>query len=470
MASRRPRIGLIVDHPRRDLAGLCLVAHRLLARGLEPILVPMYQQGIDVPLLGLDLVVVNYARANNRALLQTYAGLGLPVFVLDTEGGVLSEDGFDSPDVWAKSARDSGLGALVSRYLFWGERTRDAFVANRALTAEAAQVTGSPRFDFCAPPWRRALDWAERDYVLINTNFSSVNPLLTASAEQERQIFVEVGMEGAYADRLIEATSQAFARYLAAIEQTISANPELSFIIRPHPFEGRALYESRFGRYANVRVRAEGNVLNAIANARCVLHLNCGTAVEANLLGKVPIQLEPINDEILSRHTPLPRQISYNPSSLEDVGHALAHIDEIEAGFDFEGNLESRIRPFFGPLDGRAAERVADAIAGYLKENAIGESPRVSLAAALRSGQPAPSLPQRLQGIVGTVAGSRAVAALRRLGSREKSSKRFTVAEVEAETAAIRQCDPASRPVAVRQARHPTTAASLESVALTPVS
>src|SRR6516162_3041047 len=89
------RIGLVVDHPRRDLDGLVLLALALLARGARPVLVPMYQQGLEQALLRLDAIVVNYYRPNNAQILRRWRAEHLATFVLDTEGGVLSEAGHD---------------------------------------------------------------------------------------------------------------------------------------------------------------------------------------------------------------------------------------------------------------------------------------------------------------------------------------------------------------------------------------
>ena len=71
------RIGLVVDHPKRDLAGSVLLAYQLARRGASVVIVPMYEQAVDVPRLGLDTLVVNYAREANRDLMKSFARAGL---------------------------------------------------------------------------------------------------------------------------------------------------------------------------------------------------------------------------------------------------------------------------------------------------------------------------------------------------------------------------------------------------------
>lgn len=457
------RLGLVVDHPRRDLVGLVLVARALVERGAEVVLVPLYQQGIDVPLLKLDGLLVNYARLNNKPLLEAYRSLGLPIFVLDTEGGVLSEDGADAPQNWARLVRDSGLAACVTRYFFWGNEVCQAFLESGAFPPEAVAVTGCPRYDLCHPEWRATLGWDRQGYVLVNTNFSAINPLFTRSTEEETRAFLSVGMAEDYVERLLQEMRAVFARYLELLQSLIAENSNRQFVVRPHPFENRRVYHDRFSHLANAVIEPRGDILNVINNARCVLHLNCGSAVEANLLGRLPIQLEPINTEVLRSHTPLPGQISYLPASVDDIGHAIRYAEDLSASFDFEGNIDRLIRPYFGPLDGRAAARVAEAILTCLAKGSDFE-PRRSLALSLTSGLHRPSGPQWLQGMLANIVGSRMVAALRQSLRPARADKRFSAAQVEGLLAALSACSGEEIALRVAHARHPVTGVPLESL------
>jgi len=190
------RVALVVDNPARDLDGLVLVARALVAKGARALLVPMYQQGVDVPLLAPEVVVANFVRPANLDLLRGYRELGARVVVLDTEGGVLSSRGANAPTTWARRFHAAGHAALVDRYCFWGPTLAEAFAAERALPAEKIRVTGCPRFDFCFAPWRGALARPERDYVLVDTNFSAVNPRFARGGE--RAALVAAGWEPGY--------------------------------------------------------------------------------------------------------------------------------------------------------------------------------------------------------------------------------------------------------------------------------
>src|SRR5687767_9150595 len=87
MGMDNPRIALIVDHPLRDLGGLCLVAWELARSGAEVYLVPFNLQTREVLALAPDLVVLNYLRPNNERFVDALIVANIGYAMLDTEGG-----------------------------------------------------------------------------------------------------------------------------------------------------------------------------------------------------------------------------------------------------------------------------------------------------------------------------------------------------------------------------------------------
>lgn len=458
------KVGIIVDNPIRDLPGCVLVARELARQGVEPVLVPLYQQGTDVPLLGLDAVLINYARLNNLPLMRTYRDLGIGLFVLDTEGGVLSEDGADSPEHWARSARQNRLHELIDGYFFWGERVQEAFVRESGVDAERLRVTGPPRYDLCAPKWRALLRGRRQGYVLVNTNFSAINPLYTDTPEAEQRAFLATGWSAEYIERLLADLRQVFARYLDELERLARDCPEQAFIVRPHPFEARDQYRRRFSGCPNVVVDPDGSIFSVIHNAACILHLNCGTAVESVLLGKVPVSLEYLNTDIQRRHTPLPSRISLGVTSYADLRRTVGDIDRAAAGFDFDAISRKFIRPWFHHVDGQASRRVASEMLRCPRLHG-GTTRRRGLAASLRSSSPAPSIMQRLQGIVNNALGSKRGTSVRNLVNPEWRHKTFGAGEVRTLLELFDSADrDAPSLLTVMHARHPVTRFPLASV------
>lgn len=402
----RGAVALIVDNPKRDLDGLLLVALHLVRRGVRVFLAPMYEQGYDIPRLRPAVVVANYARPQNRALIAGYRALGCVTCVLDAEGGILSHAGRNAPRTWAQAFRDDGWTELIDDYFFWGSAVRDAFAAYAGMARGRLHLTGCPRYDLCVSPWDEALGRDVRSYVLINTNFPAINPRFTGSEEVERKLFLEGGWDFAYVERLFREWKIVFPRYLEAVGELARRCPQRRILVRPHPFERADPYVEHFSGLSNVTVSGEGNVLSVIRRADCVIHLNCGTAVEANLMGRDPLSMEFLNSEFLRLHSPLPSEISIPARDVEDLCHLVEDAKARTRRVPLRAERLRRLEPWFHRPDGRAAERVAEVLEKLAHR---GRKCSRSLAAVVRGTRQGASLAQRAQGMSCLLFGSYAV-------------------------------------------------------------
>lgn len=462
--TRPERIALILDHPKRDLDGLVLVALHLLQRGASVLLTPMYEQGYDLPLLAPRAVLVNYARRNNKELLHTYKDLGIRVAILDTEGGVLSEDGADSPRRWARAFYEDGFPRVVDRYFFWGAELYEAFRSRGGLPPDTLQISGCPRYDVCLPPWRGVLTYPWRDYVLVNTNFSAINPAFTRSEEDEKRIFYKLGWDPSYVEQLFADMKAVFPSYLEQIERLAVDNPERRFIVRPHPFENQHFYQKRFAGIRNLIVSGEGNVLHAIANADCVIHLNCGTSVECNLLAKVPLSLEFLNTEVLRRHSPLPSEISCRAESYADLNMLISDARRREARHQTTEVCTTHLTRWFGALDGQAAARVAQ---GLIEMSHGRTDPaQRSWAASLRASRQRTNLRRFTFGLFGNLLGTAVTTCAGNVFERARWAKAVTVNDVRARAQAFLHLARIALPIECRRAKHPHTGLPMASIEL----
>lgn len=403
----RRRIGLVVDHPQRDLDGLCLVAQLLAERGHEAVLLPFYTQHFDLPNIPLDAIVLNYVRPANLALVRAAAARGIALVVLDTEGGLIPEDGPTSAKGIATFLRQSGLDRQIALYLFWGEHLRDHVTSGTALDASRAVVTGCPRFDLAQSRYRPAAE--DERHVLVNANFPVANPAHGGACDDKA--LRSVGFDPDEIAELVEKVRAVLGRMIDTVRTIACERPERNFVVRPHPFESLVPYRDALGDFSNVRVERKGSAMEALAQAECVLHVNCTTAVDACLCAVPPISLDFINDPALAAMAPLPSQVSHRAANIEE---ALALIDGAR---DLSPDAASElVEPYFGPLDGEAAARVADLLAS---------APLPSSAAEDR--QP---LRRRLSAAMGAAIGSRSIESLRRRVAPARAVKRFTAADV----------------------------------------
>jgi surface carbohydrate biosynthesis protein len=237
--SRQHRVGIVVDHPTRDLFGAVLLAQALAARGVSVSLIPFYHQQLDAPYLDLDLIVLNYARPVNLAFAQRCREAGILVAVLDSEGGLLAQSGPTSALGIAEFVRTSGFGEILACYLCWGDAMAEALESHGALAPEAISVTGCPRFDFASEPWKRALPAPGQRYVLVNTNFPIINNRFARDGLEDRLSLESAG----FSDEVIERAFSQSRTVRAALTEAVAALaadfPGRQFLVRPHPFAAR---------------------------------------------------------------------------------------------------------------------------------------------------------------------------------------------------------------------------------------
>ncbi len=442
MAAARPRrVCIAVDHPQRDLEGMILVAMQLAARGAEAFLVPTFHMN-EAFLLRPDLLVLNYARPNNRPLIETAVPNGIGVAILDTEGGVI-------PDVgkFAEGADRYAREAVL--YCTWGEAQLRGLQTLKPPLPAATVATGSPRYDFACPRWFDAVPEPvarKTPFVLVNMNFPTVNPRFQ-SLEQEVEQYRRAGRYStAEFDDAIAQLKLSQSLLIQATDTLAARLPHVHFVVRPHPFERRETYDERFAGRPNIEVELEGNVVNWIKRSIAVLHNNCSTAVEAILMGREPIHLAWFPVPLLEQPSSI--AISRQPVSLEATIHmieTLAAGRSLPVDAALEAQRRTVIADWFVANDGNSAGRVADEVLRVIETRAA-TTTRDSAAAYSRGLMRAQSgWRRKLQWLA--FRGLAAALYLRLRGrfghGAIRPGKRFGVAEVEQVIARGRRADPA---------------------------
>lgn len=349
----RPRICLIVDNPLRDLDGLVLVAWQLAQMNCEAWLVPMYEQAFDVRAVDAELVLLNYARANNRSHLCAYLQEGIRVGVLDTEG----VGGKNAEEFATLVGADIGA-SLVDLYCVWGPSQGAALAARRVVDPNALRLTGCPRYDYCSESWRSALpspDVRER-YVLVNTNFPTVNPRFSRGSGDEICTMIRAGFEAEFAKIYIRDARAAQAGMIELLDNILNNFPFVKFVLRPHPFESPRPYQA-LAKCPNFEVRQEGTSIEWLNACQLLLHLNCSTAIESAMLGKPAISPAWLNTPTLNVEGP--HRVSLHATNLDDLNTLIA--SKLDLAEPTEP-LNKAIELHYHLIDGQASLRVANAI------------------------------------------------------------------------------------------------------------
>lgn len=415
----QPHVCLIVDNPLRDLEGLVLLARQLATRGARATLVPMYEQGFDVPALRPDMVLVNYIRPNNVDLIKSYKRAGVLVGVLDTEG-----IGGKNPDQFAGMVKGTGCTDLVDLYCVWGQAQYAAFQRQGTVSADILRATGCPRYDFCAPPWRAALPAPSvaSGYVLINTNFPTVNPRFSGSSSDEEGAMVQAGFTREFARQFIADGREAYRHTLGMAIKLAKHFSDVQFVLRPHPFENLDSYGA-FADLPNASVIQSGTSLEWISGARLLVHQNCSTAIEATMLNVEPLSMEWFNTPALrlDAATRVSRPAHGEAELIELVRQGLeGKLTQLSPEIvDFRREIVSDL---YLAMDGSSSVRVSEAVLSTI----AAARQHLRPAARIRSS----SLRGFAAGAARRTLGHRASKALRRLygsveGERRRAGKAF---------------------------------------------
>ena len=331
------------------------------------------------------------------------------------------------------------------------------------MKPDQLHLTGCPRFDFAAARWRALLDGEPKGYLLVNANFPAVNSRFTGKPEMERETMIRGGWDAAYIDRLLADLKQVFANYLTEIDRLAAARPDRTILVRPHPFEREEAYRAVLSRHGNVVVEGAGSVLDRIRNAAAVIHLNCGTAVESVLLGKLPLQLDYLNTPMTAEHATLPARVSRSVGSFNELLDSIDDLDRETARFDFAGVHAADIEMFFHLNDGLAAERVAEVLTNAPKLR----QPYVSLLATMKGTRSNPSFGQIAKGVASALLGSATTERLRSQFNSARRDKRIEPAYVARLLDRIASHDNADPSLfATSRARCVATGVSLASIAI----
>ena len=457
------KIGLIVDHPKRDLDGIIRIACALIEKRVCVYIIPLYYQGVDVPLLDLDVILINYARPINLELVKGYFKQKISIFVLDTEGGILSETGANSLENLTNYVSKSGYSRLLSGYLFWGNHLFNAFSKKKILKKEKMHITGCPRFDFASKDLRHLLTYKDSNFILVNANFSLVNPSFVKNDKKEIEVLIKSGWNRLYVNKMVADQRLIMKNFLNTIRDLALTFPHRKFLIRPHPFENKKVYDDYFSDFYNVTVDGNGNVLNVIKNSAFLLHLNCGTSIEAIMLKRLPVSMEFLNTPHMTKHSKLPSKVSLKATSIKDLKNIIKNIEEAYKRFRFDSVYQSHINRFFYINDGYSGNRVANILfkQGYKKARV---NKIKSILWSLKNSRLKTGVFQKCQGVTANLLGSLYLSYIRNIFNYSRKEKDIDIKYVKKLASTL--SPKISDYLEITYSRHPLSALPLATITI----
>ena len=269
----------------------------------------------------------------------------------------------------------------VAHLFAWGEDSHDLLHQYPHLPKDLpVHITGNPRGDMLRADMRAYFDadvatLRDRygDFILVNTNFSDVNPFIpniglfkpaTDARKPPKFGQAGLGMSREFAEGLRDHKQAIMNGFLQMIPALAETFPDLTIVVRPHPSEKQAIYDELATKNAQIHVTHEGNIIPWLLSTRALVHNGCTTGIEAYALN-VPAAtyLTPLNRYYDYDFQGLPNLLSHECFNLESLHATLRQILDGDLGIPATDNqqqlFEHHLTAQTGPL---AAERIVEVL------------------------------------------------------------------------------------------------------------
>ena len=319
----------------------------------------------SLPLMPRGIYVDKSAAAEKIGRYVTYQRLGFKLVAYDEEGLVpwnLSE--------YQRSRQFSDNVLSNLEYFFaWGQRQADFITETLVNEKQKILAVGHPRGDLTRKELRGFYDDKARmlqerygRFILINTNFALCNHFYGEHGLIHIKHIEDAELRDFYM-RVGEHQQKLFDYFVELIQKLRQEFPEISVVVRPHPSENHAYWQSLFVHDKNVYVVHEDNVYSWLMAAEVIIHNSCTTGLEAYLLERPVIAYRPIQNPAVENE--LPNLLSDQQLRCDDViASVRAYLFQQPKKLpekDFQ--KEKAIAHYMTALDGRfSSERIMDAI------------------------------------------------------------------------------------------------------------
>lgn len=348
----------ITSQPR-ELDAKLVLAHAARARGLRPVIGYKSSFLTQLPKLEPGVFLAHNARQKIGRLAKVHH-YGHAVAVLDEEALVRQSD-----DIFWKKHGQKAF-EHVDKILAWGEDDAALWPRYGVAGADEVAIVGNPRFDLLRPelagyhaPEVESIHVRFGRYVLLNTNFPTVNNLIPEGGGVRMAKWAMDADGQALNDRFIAFKRAMFEATISLIAPLARAIAPLSLVVRPHPNEDYAPWRRAAEEAENAHVVFEGNVVPWLIGSKALVHNNCTTGVEGVAAGKPVFNFVPFKSEFDNLLFHAFGMDFSEPDCLADAlaGDGTAGARQAERDRD---QLRHHVASLDGPL---SASRIADLFA-----------------------------------------------------------------------------------------------------------
>ncbi len=324
---------LPMDIKVRELHSKTLIAAEAAKRGYKVILGRKAEVSSLVSSLPKGVFVGFGAHENFYAQYKSLKKKGHSVIALDEEGLLtFSEQHFKKLRLSEKTL------AYTDAVLTWGDHHSamvTSFSTENNITVNVRK-TGNARFDILSPNFEHIFDKKLHEikqnhgpYFLIVSSFGSCNHFdgreKYTQALKDKKI-IQSKADSEFYENYFNLKQSNLDTLLKLIPDIAEAYPKHKIIIRPHPSENHALWESLSYNKDQISVLFDGNIHPWILAADAVLHHFCTTALECYISHTPSIAIRSIKNEAIE--TELPYKCSYEANDISSLQTCIDDIDK----------------------------------------------------------------------------------------------------------------------------------------------
>jgi surface carbohydrate biosynthesis protein len=222
-----------------------------------------------------------------------------------------------------------------------GNRDYNYLLGEYSNQKDKFKLTGSAQFDLikdglCESIYKNEISNIKLKYgnfILVNSSFSIISKE-RARFHADLALKLNRINKNEYKSRFKELSERYvdFTDFIDIINRLSSDFPHLKFILRPHPTEDIAIWNSQIKNRNNIIVIKDGDVIPWIYASKVMIHEGCTTAIYAYLLKKKVISFIPKSK--ISKVANLTQSIGFQVKSYSDLKNVLTNEKDYEIGLN----------------------------------------------------------------------------------------------------------------------------------------
>ena len=273
-----------------------------------------------------------------------FSKLGYECVVMDEEGLI-----YDNNDFYFNSRINKEEFKYIKYFFAWGKEQANILYDRIPSLKEKIKIVGNPRVDLLRSELRGIFEKDKQkikqkygSFILINSNFGMNNHSISSE-----YLYNKLKNSGAFLNKnqeekfkiKVKYREDIFNEFLNSLIHLSKTFSNYNIIIRPHPGEDYSPWYEYANKYNNIEVVSEGGINSWIMAAEAVVHNNCTTGIESNLLDTPVISYMPYNSSDYDLNIiELPNKVSYKARSKKELINILNKILYEEHKFDFKRN------------------------------------------------------------------------------------------------------------------------------------